>query len=110
MDVIGRLEPLVYWIERQKYPIIIFAHQAILRCISSYFFGVDINKIPYIEIPLHTIIKMIPETYSFKEEYFEVDIENGNIRRSTQVKKKYSWDYDGSIKFKSKTSRETLPV
>ena len=40
MDVIGRLEPLIYWIERQKYPIIIFAHQAILRCISGYFFGI----------------------------------------------------------------------
>lgn len=42
LDVIGRLEPLIYWIERQKSPIIIFGHQAILRCISGYFFGIEI--------------------------------------------------------------------
>jgi broad specificity phosphatase PhoE len=67
MDVIGRLEPLIYWIERQKDPIILFGHQAILRCISAYFFGIELNKIPYLEVPLNTIIKLTPETYSFKE-------------------------------------------
>lgn len=106
MDVIGRLEPLIYWIESQKYPIIIFAHQAILRCILAYFFGIDNSSIPYIEIPLHTIIKMIPETYSFREEYFEVDTVTGDIHRMTQVKKKYSWDYDGSLKFKNRPSEK----
>ena len=77
LDVIGRLEPLIFWIERQKSPIIIFGHQAILRCISGYFFGIEIERIPYIDVPLHTIVKMTPETYSFKEEYMIVDIETG---------------------------------
>ena len=48
---------------------------------------------------------MTPETYSFKEEYFEVDINTGKFRRMTQEKKKYSLDYDGSIKFRSSHSK-----
>ena len=53
---------------------------------------------------MHTIIKMIPETYSFREEYFEVNVENAEIKCLSQVKKKYSWDYDGSIKFRKKAT------
>lgn len=48
MDVIGRLEPLIYWIERQKEPIIIFGHQAILRCVFAYFLSIEHKKIPYL--------------------------------------------------------------
>jgi broad specificity phosphatase PhoE len=100
MDLIGRLEPLIFWIERQENPIIILGHQAVLRCISAYFFGIDLNKIPYLEIPLNTIIKMIPETYSFKEEYITVDTKTGEYKSSMQARKKYSIDEDGSRKYK----------
>jgi 6-phosphofructo-2-kinase/fructose-2,6-biphosphatase 2 len=66
LDVIGRLDPLVCWIERQHHPIAIFGHQAILRCLSAYFYSVELELIPYIDIPLHTIIRMTPETYTFR--------------------------------------------
>lgn len=60
LDVIGRLEPLIYWIERQNHPIAIFGHQAVLRCINAYFFNVELEKVPYIDMPLHTIIRLTP--------------------------------------------------
>ena len=53
---------------------------------------------------------MTPETYSFKEKYFEVNIKTGKIARLNVAKKKYSWDYDGSIKFKSKQSKGNIMV
>lgn len=42
LDVIGRLEPLIYWIERQKNSVFVIGHQAIIRCISAYFFNINL--------------------------------------------------------------------
>ena len=99
LDVIGRLEPLIYWIERQKHPIAIFGHQAVLRCIEAYLYNIELEKLPYIDMPLHTITRLTPETYTFTEEQISVDIETGEVNSIEKVtKKKYSIDYDGSYR------------
>ena len=70
---------MILWVERQNHPIAIFGHQAILRCIEAYFYNIELEKIPYVDMPLHTIMRLTPEAYTFAEEQIEVNVENGSI-------------------------------
>lgn len=51
---------------------LVIGHQAIIRCISAYFFNFDLKALPYIPVPLHILIKLTPEDYTFSEEYVSV--------------------------------------
>lgn len=79
MDVIQRIEPIIFEIERIRAPVIIVGHQGMLRCLYGYFAGVPIDLIPNLEIPMHTIIKFVPEAYGFYEVRYHVDAETGDI-------------------------------
>ena len=37
LDIISRLESVIFEMERQKGPLLIIAHQAVLRCLYAYF-------------------------------------------------------------------------
>jgi 6-phosphofructo-2-kinase/fructose-2,6-biphosphatase 2/6-phosphofructo-2-kinase/fructose-2,6-biphosphatase 4 len=67
LDLIERIEPAIFEIERSKIPVIVVGHQAVLRCLYAYFCKHDIPEVPHIDIPLHTILKLVPEAYSTKE-------------------------------------------
>ncbi|KAF9357130.1 Fructose-2,6-bisphosphatase [Mortierella sp. NVP85] len=72
-DVVLRLEPVIMELERQQ-NILIIGHQAILRCIYAYFMNQSHEKLPYIKIPLHTVIQLTPRAYACDEKRFKVDI------------------------------------
>jgi broad specificity phosphatase PhoE len=59
-DVIKRLEAPMLEMERIGKPIVIVAHQAVLRCVYAYFNNIPVENIPYLSIPLHTVIKITP--------------------------------------------------
>ncbi|KAK9833381.1 hypothetical protein WJX81_000334 [Elliptochloris bilobata] len=61
MDVIQRLEPVVIEIERERECVCVVAHQAILRAIYGYFTKTPLKDIPRLEIPLHTLIELVPK-------------------------------------------------
>ncbi|RUP49600.1 histidine phosphatase superfamily [Jimgerdemannia flammicorona] len=65
-DVVLRLEPVIMELERQE-NILIIGHQAILRCIYAYFLNFKHEDLPYIQIPLHTIIQLTPRAYGCDE-------------------------------------------
>lgn len=67
LDVIARLEPLIFELEQSITPIVIVAHQAVLRCLYSYFMDVPAVEIPHLSMPLHTIISLEPRAYGCKE-------------------------------------------
>jgi len=79
MDVIQRIEPIIFEIERIRAPVIIIGHQGMLRCLYGYFAGVPIEMIPDFEIPMHTIIKFVPEAYGFYEVRFFIEAETAEI-------------------------------
>ena len=54
-------------LERQE-NILIIGHQAILRCLYAYFHNLPHEDLPYIKIPLHTVIKLTPKAYGCDEE------------------------------------------
>ncbi|KAG0007810.1 Fructose-2,6-bisphosphatase [Entomortierella chlamydospora] len=79
-DVVLRLEPVIMELERQR-NILIIGHQAILRCIYAYFMNHSHEKLPYIKIPLHTVIQLTPRAYACEEKRFKVDIEAVDTHR-----------------------------
>lgn len=76
MDVIQRIEPIIFEMERIKSPIIVIGHLGMLKCLYGYFANLPIEKIPLIELPMHYVIKFVPEAYGFYETRFVFDIEN----------------------------------
>lgn len=71
-DVIQRLDPRILDIERQQSPLLIIAHQAVLRTIYGYFLGRPPRECPNLSIPLHTVIKLVPNPYGCDEERIEL--------------------------------------
>ncbi|KIJ27860.1 hypothetical protein M422DRAFT_190528 [Sphaerobolus stellatus SS14] len=72
-DVVVRLEPIIMELERQE-NILIIGHQAILRCLYAYFHNLPQDDLPYIKIPLHTVIKLTPKAYGCDEERYTLPI------------------------------------
>lgn len=67
-DVIARVGPVIIELERQKGPVLVVAHQAILRALYAYFTNEPRRNVPHLSIPLHTIIKLTPRAYGCEEE------------------------------------------
>eukprot|EP01083_Nonionella_stella_P080251 220461_1 len=63
-DVIKRLEPVIFELERTTKPVLVIAHQAVLRCLYGYFMDKPLEDIPYLRIDLHTVYKLSPTDYS----------------------------------------------
>eukprot|EP00904_Undaria_pinnatifida_P009679 jgi/Undpi1/5841/HiC_scaffold_2.g01115.m1 len=72
LDIIARLEPVIFEMERQKAPLLIIAHQAVLRCLYAYFLDLPSEEIPYLSIPLHTVIKLTPQAFGCSEKRFKL--------------------------------------
>ncbi|KAG4301552.1 hypothetical protein PCK1_002037 [Pneumocystis canis] len=66
-DVIARLEPVIMELERQE-NVLIISHQAILRCIYGYYHDLDKEVFPFVDMPLHTVLKLTQAPYSTFEE------------------------------------------
>ncbi|KAI8391401.1 6-phosphofructo-2-kinase-domain-containing protein [Radiomyces spectabilis] len=83
-DVVLRLEPVIMDLERQG-NILIIGHQAILRCIYAYFMDYNHEDLPYIKIPLHTVIELTPKAYGCEEKRYKVDIDAVDTHRPKPV-------------------------
>jgi broad specificity phosphatase PhoE/predicted kinase len=68
LDVIGRLLPVIAEIERQRAPVVVVAHNAIIRVLYGFFAGKQQDDVPRLEIPLHTLIRLLPKAYGADEE------------------------------------------
>lgn len=65
-DVVVRLEPVIMELERQE-NILLVCHQAVIRCLYAYMHGLSQDELPYIKIPLHTVIKLVPKAFGCEE-------------------------------------------
>lgn len=84
-DVVVRLEPVIMELERQE-NILIVCHQAVLRCLYAYFHNFSQEDLPYLKIPLHTVIKLTPKAYGCDEERFTLPIGAVDTTRPKPVK------------------------
>lgn len=61
-DLVARLEPIIMELERKE-NVVVIAHQAVLRCILGYFLAIDVEELPWVEVPAHSVIKLTPVAY-----------------------------------------------
>ena len=58
-----RLEPIIMELERTAGRVVVVSHQAVLRCLLAYFLDKPPHELPYINVPLHCILKLVPGAY-----------------------------------------------
>uniref|UniRef100_A0A915B845 6-phosphofructo-2-kinase domain-containing protein n=1 Tax=Parascaris univalens TaxID=6257 RepID=A0A915B845_PARUN len=73
-DLVSRLEPVIMELERQS-NVLVVSHQAVLRCILAYFDNKSPEELPYLNVPLHTVIKLTPKAYSCHIEMFKFKVD-----------------------------------
>jgi broad specificity phosphatase PhoE len=66
-DLIARLEPIAHEIERLREPVVIIAHQAILRVLYAYFMGYPREQCIGVSVPLNTVIQLTPTSFGCEE-------------------------------------------
>ncbi|RLN61877.1 hypothetical protein BBJ29_004234 [Phytophthora kernoviae] len=66
-DVIHRLEPVITELMRMDQPVLIVAHQAILRVLYAYLTNKSPHECPTLNIPLHVVIQVTPKAYKCEE-------------------------------------------
>ena len=69
-DVIQRLEPMIVELEGLRSPVLIVAHQAVLRALYGYLMGKPQDECPYLSVPLHTVIQLTPTESGYDEQRF----------------------------------------
>jgi broad specificity phosphatase PhoE/predicted kinase len=69
-DVIQRLEPFIVELERQRRPVLVVSHQAVLRSLYGYLMGKPQEECPHMAVPLHTVIRLTPTAYGYEEKRF----------------------------------------
>ncbi len=76
LDIIARLEPVIYELERYtEDKLVIIAHQAVLRCLYAYYLDLQLEEIPFLEIPLHTLIQLEAKTYGCHEKRIRIVVD-----------------------------------
>ncbi|AKT37217.1 6-phosphofructo-2-kinase/fructose-2,6-bisphosphatase [Chondromyces crocatus] len=71
-DVIQRLDPMIIELERQRSPVLVIAHQAVLRALYAYLMDKPPHTCPSLPIPLHTVIELVPTAYGCEERRFQL--------------------------------------
>uniref|UniRef100_A0A182N9R7 6-phosphofructo-2-kinase domain-containing protein n=1 Tax=Anopheles dirus TaxID=7168 RepID=A0A182N9R7_9DIPT len=80
-DLVVRLEPVMMELERQG-NVLVVSHQAVLRCVLAYFLDKTADELPYLKVPLHTIIKLTPVAYGCKVEHIMLPIHAVDTHRA----------------------------
>jgi broad specificity phosphatase PhoE/predicted kinase len=66
-DIIFRLDPVIIELERTRKPVLVIAHNAVVRALYAYFQGVPRERCPHLPIPLHTVLELKPHAYGCSE-------------------------------------------
>ncbi|XP_046753418.1 6-phosphofructo-2-kinase/fructose-2,6-bisphosphatase-like isoform X1 [Diprion similis] len=80
VDIMQRVEPVLADLQ-QATNILVISHQAVLRCIIGFFMDKKPEELPYMEVPLHTIIKITSRGFNYELEFFKLPIECVNTTR-----------------------------
>ena len=84
VDVITRLEPVILELERQRGPVLIIGHNAVIRAIYAYYMGLKQEECTTLDIPLHTLIRLTTRAYGAEEQRIPLDVENVDNNRTPE--------------------------
>ena len=85
-DIIQRLEPVIFELEREQAPVLVIGHQAVLRALYAYMMDLPPDRCPFVSIPLHTILELEPTPYGSEERRIELPpapLDPDGFRQST---------------------------
>lgn len=87
LDVISRLEPVIFELERQSYKteIVIVAHQAVLRCLYAYFVDLQQEEIPFLDVKRNTLFKLSSQTFGVQEKRIRIVEDDDEERNKRNV-------------------------
>jgi 6-phosphofructo-2-kinase / fructose-2,6-biphosphatase 3 len=89
LDLIARLEPVILELERWNNDdgeLVIIAHQAVLRCLYAYMTDLNIEEVPFLSIPLHTLIQLQSMTYGCREKRMRILVDKDDELRSEEAR------------------------
>ncbi|XP_013417471.1 6-phosphofructo-2-kinase/fructose-2,6-bisphosphatase 1-like [Lingula anatina] len=79
-DLVARLEPVIMELERQT-NVMVVCHQAVARCLLAYFLDKNAEELPYLRVPLHTVMKLTPVAYGCLMEEISLNVEAVDTHR-----------------------------
>lgn len=74
LDLLQRVDSVVQALLANT-DVLVVSHQAVLRCIMAYFKGTKPDDVPYINVPLHTLLIVRSYGYDFKVETVPLKVE-----------------------------------
>lgn len=74
IDIMTRLRPVLSALE-DEHNVIVVGHQAVLRCMLGYFLDAKLDELPYMNVPLHTIVKLTSYGYKYKVEMVKLPVD-----------------------------------
>ncbi|XP_073978129.1 6-phosphofructo-2-kinase/fructose-2,6-bisphosphatase-like [Rhodnius prolixus] len=81
IDIMSRLELVLLELERED-SLLVISHQAVLRCVLGYFLNTESDKVPYLGVPLHTVIKLTINGYDWNVDYIKFNVDCVDTYRS----------------------------
>lgn len=84
LDVMQRLVPVLTQLECET-NVLTVSHQAVLRCVLGYFLETPPEEVPYIHVPLHTIIKITLQGFNYNMETIKMPIDCVDTTRAKPV-------------------------
>ena len=74
MDVVQRIKPILQTIKEED-NLLIISHQATLRCLLTMILGYPSEDLPYLKVPLHTVIALTFLSDNVTVEYHSLPVE-----------------------------------
>ncbi|XP_046407290.1 6-phosphofructo-2-kinase/fructose-2,6-bisphosphatase-like isoform X1 [Ischnura elegans] len=74
-DIMARVEPLLLELEQSGDGVLVVSHQAVLRVVLGYFLNKSPEEVPYLDVPLHTIVKLSSKGYDYQVEFTKLPVE-----------------------------------
>ena len=82
VDLIERLRPIIE-LERENSDVLIVAHNAVVRTIIGYFTDTPSEELPFLEVPLHQVICLIPTPFGCEVKHYPLGQLGSNSFDST---------------------------
>jgi len=76
-DVVGRLQPIIIELERQRRSVLVISHLAVQRCLYAYFTGCPMEeKMPHLDMdPRHSVVELRPGPFGCSVERTNLESE-----------------------------------
>lgn len=84
IDIMTRLRPVLTALE-DEHNVVVVSHQAVLRCMLGYFLDTKLDELPYMNVPLHTIVKLTSCGYKYKMEIIKLPVDCVDTHRKQPV-------------------------